>query len=199
MATNYNFYFNNLARMGNDSSTNTQRNVFNQKYNNYMLNNLYNQTCNFNNDLVTATSQPNIFVNGSYQVGPNGCNVDTYSDLLFGKPFEATKDRTLLQQRTFLTVPFLGKGNANVVMEQKLRAGDMVKQKKSANQLNEGEFINMHEYPLNSGIKSKVNDSKYCIENDAAEGWVRGGMSTREIYKSSSYSEDVKNKQSLFD
>ena len=99
MATNYNFHFNNLARMGNDSSTNTQRNVFNQKYNNYMLNNLYNQTCNFNNDLITATSQPNIFVNGSYQVGP--INVDTYSDLLFGKPFEATKDRTLLQQRTF--------------------------------------------------------------------------------------------------
>ena len=45
-----------------------------------------------------------------------------------------------------------------------------------------------------------MNNSAYCIENDAADGWVRGGVSTREMYKSSSYQngEGVK-RQGLMD
>ena len=66
--------------------------------------------------------------------------------------------------------------------------------------LNESTRFDSKSYPLNDEIKSRVNNPAYCIESDAAEGWVRGGVSTREMYKSSSYQNSEDNKlQSLTD
>lgn len=195
MAEYHDYYFNNLSRIGNDVTTNTQRNQMNNRHADYSVNNLYNQKCNINNDLLKATSQPNIFFKGSTQVGPDGCNVDALSDLLIGKGHECTKDRTMLQQRTFLTVPYLGRGSCNVIMEQKVRMGDASKELKSDNQLNEQPSFDINNYPLDHRIKKQVSDSKHTIESDAAEGWVRGGMNTRDFYRSSSYSMDANEKK----
>lgn len=195
MAEYHDYYFNNMSRMGNDISINTQRNQMNNKHSNYMVNNLYNQTCNINNDLLKATSQPNIFFKGSQQVGPEGCNVDALTDLLTGKAHECTKDRTMLQQRTFLTVPYLGRGNCNVIMEQQIRMGDASKEKKSDNQLNEQPCFDINNYPLEHKLKQQASDPKYKIESDAAEGWVRGGMCTRDFYRASSYSMEGNDKK----
>lgn len=187
MAQTFDYMFNNLSRMGNDSCTFTERNKLNNKHANYNLTNLYNTSCNINNDLVKATSMPNVFFNGSSQVGPNGSNVDVYSDLLKGSDHQHQKDKTMLQQRTFLTVPYLGKGNCNVVVESKIKQGDTFKEKKSEIQLNEQPDMDYNSYPLNNELKQRVGNPAYCIENEAAEGWVRGGVSTRDMYKSSSY------------
>lgn len=187
MAEYHDYYFNNLSRIGNDNASNTQRNKMNTKLSDYTVTNLYNQSCNINNDILKATSQPNVFFKGSQQVGPGGCNVDALSDLLTGQNSECTRDRTMLQQRTFLTVPYLGKGNCNVVMEKELLMGDASKEKKSEVKLHEKPCLDINNYPLDQGKREHVSNSKYMIESDAAEGWVRGGMSTREIYRNNSY------------
>ena len=200
MTDTFNYMFNNLSRMTNDACAYTERNKVNTKHANYNLTNLYNTNCDINNDLVKATSMPNVFFNGSTQIGPNGCNVDTYSNLLKGTPLLDQRDRTMLHQRTFLTVPYLGKGNCNVVMESRIKQGDTFKERKSEVRLNESTKFEANSYPLNSEIKSRMTNPAYCIENEAADGWVRGGVSTREMYKSSSYQngENVK-RQGLMD
>ena len=190
MSETFDYLFNNISRIGNDASSFTERNKINNKFASYNLNNLYNTQCNINSDLKKATDMPNVFFKGSNQVGPNGCNVDTYSSLISGVPYESHRDRIMLQQRSFLTVPYLGRGNCNVVMEARIKQGDTFKEKKSELQTNEKPCIDYKTYPINDKIKQRVNNSAYTIENDAAPGWVRGGMSTRDMYKSSSYNLD---------
>ena len=80
-------------------------------------------------------------------------------------------------------------------MEQKVRMGDASKELKSDNQLNEQPSFDINNYPIDQRIKKQVSDSKHTIESDAAEGWVRGGMNTRDFYRSSSYSMDAKQKK----
>lgn len=199
MANTFSYMFNNLGRMGNDSCTYTERNKLNNRHSNYTLTNHYNTGCNINSDLVKATSMPNVFFNGSNTVGPNGCNVDVYSDLLRGSNHQHQKDKTMLQQRTFLTVPYLGKGNCNVVMESKIKQGDTFKEKKSEVQLNEKPSMDYNSYPMNDNLRQRINNPAYCIENEAAEGWVRGGVASREMYKSSSYQTNENKRQGLMD
>lgn len=199
MSQTFDYLFNNISRIGNDACNYTERNKINNKFASYNLNNLYNNTCNINSDLKKAASMPTVSFKGSSQIGPNGCNVDTYSDLLSGVPYESQRDRTMLQQRSFLTVPYLGRGNCNVVMEARIKQGDAFKEKKSETLINEKPLIDYSSYPINDSIKQRVNNSAYSIENDAAPGWIRGGMSTRDMYKSNSYNLDNGNKQSLLD
>jgi hypothetical protein len=197
MSNGLDYMFNNLSNIGNDSYSYTERNKINNKQSDYKLNNLFNTNCGINNDLMKATSMPNVFFTGSTQIGPNGCNVDIYSELLKGKRKD---DATMLQQRTFLSVPYLGKGNCNVLMESRIQQGDTFKEKKSEMKLSENTEFLVENYPLDRKLKEKVNDSSHFIEDDAAKGWIRGGVSTREIYKEKSYnlSGNVK-RESLMD
>ena len=167
MSNGLDYMFNNLSNIGNDSYSYTERNKVNNKQSDYKLNNLFNTNCGINNDLMKATSMPNVFFTGSTQIGPNGCNVDIYSELLKGKRKD---DSTMLQQRTFLSVPYLGKGNCNVLMESRIQQGDTFKEKKSEMKSSENTEFLVENYPLDRKLKEKINDSSHFIEDDAGPG-----------------------------
>ena len=63
--------------------------------------------------------------------------------------------------------------------------GDTFKEKKSMCRLNESPYINLNKYPLHG--RETMTDSTRCIEHDAMAGWVRGGIGSREMYKTGEY------------
>ena len=92
-----------------------------------------------------------------------------------------------LQERSYKTVPYLGRGNVDVGLENSLRLGDTLRQKKSVVQLNEKSQQDVQKYPMQKGVKSKVNNPANLIEESAVNGWMRGGLPSREMYKNQDY------------
>ena len=83
-----------------------------------------------NNPINFATKQPNVFYKGGHG-GLGGCNIDKDSKLKLGTIQTNPKCRTSLQQRPFLTVPFLGRGPSRPVVETRLMQGGYTGDKKS--------------------------------------------------------------------
>jgi hypothetical protein len=82
-------------------------------------------------------------------------------------------------------VPFLGKGNVDVAVENGLFWGDTLREKKSTVLMNEKQPIDLENFPLMN--KDRFTDPRRHIEQSAAKDWVRGGVPSREIYKNMDY------------
>jgi hypothetical protein len=176
------FRFDNLSRIQYDNSTFTQSNRMNSNLANYTLFNPFNNDCN--GGINFATQQPNVFVNGTRHIGPLGCNINE-STQLEKAALTNPHIKISLHERPYKTVPYLGKGNVDVGQENDLRLGDTFKEKKSISRLNENPYINLNNYPLHG--RETMTDSSRCIEHDALSGWVRGGIGSREMYKTGEY------------
>lgn len=179
--------FDNLTRIGNDPTDLSTQSVQNMASANYMLNNFFAQDCNMVRPIEFATSQPNVFFNGSNQVGIGGCNIDTNSDLLIGTMNTHPKCKISLLERPFKTVPFLGRGQSNPVLESNIQQGDLVSNKKSINPTTERSFIPYSNYPLLPQIETSINNPANLVEGVAVDGWIRGGIPSRELQKDSDY------------
>ena len=70
-------------------------------------------------------------------IGLGGCNIDTNSKLLIGSIQTNPKCRISLQERPFLTVPFLGRGPSMPVKESQLLQGAYNPDKKSCKSIME--------------------------------------------------------------
>tara|TARA_Y100000591_G_scaffold303527_1_gene299481 strand:- start:39 stop:611 length:573 start_codon:yes stop_codon:yes gene_type:complete len=175
------YTFDNLSRIGNDTCSLDQRNIQNFHSSNYQVEN-YAPFCPMTNAIDFATKQPNINYKGSYQVGINGCNIDENSELKYTK---VTKPacKISLQERPYLTVPYLGRGKVDPVLERQIRIGDRELNKKSLNPTSEINLSDKQNYPLISDLKQTLSDPKHYIEEAASSNWVRGGMSSREFCK----------------
>jgi hypothetical protein len=173
--------FDNLTRVGDDSCDMSQRNLQNTKQANYTLDNFYSQ-CPMNKAIDMATAQPNVFFKGSQQVGINGCNIDDNSEL---KLSAITKPRTRisLYERQFVTVPYLGRGKSNPVLESQIQQGDLAMNRKSVNLTTEASHIDYRHYPLLPAIKSTVTNPSNLVEGVASKGWIRGGVPSRELMR----------------
>ena len=110
MSSVFNYTFDNITRIGNDKCGISERDVQNKNFSKYQTQSYFAQDCGMSKPIHFATQQPNIFYNGSHQMGIGGCNVDDNSKLKIGTIQTSTKSRISLQQRPFLTVPFLGRG-----------------------------------------------------------------------------------------
>jgi len=174
------FVFNNISRIGQDEYNYTQDNLVNNNHSNYMLTNLFNE--NEKKPFKILTNHPTMNLKGSMNVGPRGYNIHESSELLHSEPTNLN-NKINLQERSYKTVPYLGRGNVDVVLESNLKAGDTLKDKKSATQLGESCFMEISKYPLDEELKSAYTDDKKMIEESAAKGWVRGGMLSRDLYK----------------
>jgi hypothetical protein len=92
-----------------------------------------------------------------------------------------------LFQRPFATVPFLGRGSVNPVMEAQIQQGEQLVNKRSVNNLSEKSYIKYHQTPLLPAVKDRIDNSSK-IESDASQGWIRGGVPSRELTRDSDYS-----------
>jgi len=182
------YVFDNLSRIGDDQCGLTQRNIQNLESGNYMLANFFANECNMKRPIDFATSQPGVNYTGGYQVGAGGCNIDANSELFNGQMLTHPRCRISLLERPFKTVPFLGRGESNTLVESRLQQGDYNINKKSVNPTSEVCYVNYEMYPLIPSIKDTVTNPNYLVEGIAQPGWIRGGIPSRELERETRYS-----------
>ena len=177
------FVFNNMSRIGTDEYNYTQENLMNKSHLGYNTSNFSELSDRKAIDL--ASSHPTMNLKGGFQVSPNGGNIDKNGELMNSK-LTNMNFKINLHERTFKTVPYLGRGNVDVGLENDLRKGDTLREKKSFVKINETCQVDVGKYPMQNKVKTGLN-SKHMVEESAAKGWVRGGLPSREIYKNEKY------------
>jgi hypothetical protein len=183
MAFVTNFTFENMSRIGNDPCFQDQNDLQNIGACNYLLENYFANDCTMKKPIQLATSQPCVFYNGPSPVGDGGCVVDESSKLLLGSIQTHPKCRIDLFQRPFATVPYLGRGSVDPVLESQILQGELLTNKRSVSHITEKSYIKYHNIPLIDPIKERITNPAYCVEGVASEGWIRGGIPSREFTK----------------
>jgi len=179
--------FDNSTRIGSDATDLSTRSIQSMASANYMLNNFFSQDCTMSRPIEFATSQPNVFFKGGNQVGAGGCNIDENSDLLIGTINTHPKCKISLLERPFKTVPYLGRGQSNPVLESHIQQGDVSNNKKSINPTTERSFIPYSNYPLLPHLETSITNPANLVEGVASDGWIRGGIPSRELQKDADY------------
>lgn len=185
MSSSHNYTFDKMSRIGTDPCSLNQSDIQSVKNNNYMLTNYYAQDCNMKKPIMFATQQPNVNYSGSHSVGLGGCNIDENSFLTIGKINSNSVSKLSLLQRPYLTVPYLGRGNVNINQETFILHGELNTNKKTINPSSETSYMKYSNYPLIPSIQNSITNPNYMIEGDASEGWVRGGVASRELQRDS--------------
>lgn len=177
MAKTFDYIFNGMSRIGMDSCDQSQQTLQNNEAANYQFSNNITK-CPMTETIDIATSQPSINYTGGY----DGCEVDKNSELTHTK-ITRDKDRISLEQRQFLTVPYLGRGKINTNTETELQRGQMFFDKKSDNATSEISHISYRHTPMIPSLEEEMNNPVNCIESVAADGWIRGGLPSRDLLR----------------
>jgi len=175
------FTFNGLSRIGNDSCCIDQNTIQNSSSCSYLLQNYFAQDCSMSNAKALATTQPGINYSGGFGLGAGGCNVDDSSKLLIGGIQTNPKARIDLFGRPFATVPFLGRGSVDPILESQIQQGEAITNKRSVTRLMEKSHLKYHTTPLIPEVKQNIQNPSLMIEGMASEGWIRGGVPSREL------------------
>jgi hypothetical protein len=187
MSNVYNYTFDNMSRIGTDQCYLDQTTIQNVATCNYMTQNYFANDCSMKNPIDLATTQPGIMYKGGYNLGSGGCNVDDSSNLQIGTIQTNPKCRIDLFQRPFATVPYLGRGSVNPIIEAQIQQGEQLTNKRSVNKLSEKSFIKYYQTPLLPAIKDNIDNTTNKIETDAYDGWIRGGVPSRELTRDADY------------
>lgn len=187
MATYSGYTFNNMSRIGLDECSGSQEDIQNVASCNYMTQNYFASDCSMKKPIELATSQMGIMYNGGYQVGAGGCNINDSSELQIGTIQTHPRCRIDLFHRPFATVPYLGRGSVNPVMESQILQGEQIVNKRSVNNLSEKSYIKYHQTPLLPAVQQRMTDPSNKIESIASEGWVRGGVPSRELTRDTQF------------
>jgi len=187
MANVSSYTFDNMSRIGLDDCCKSQTDIQNVASCNYMTQNYFSSDCTMKNVKDLATTQPGIMYNGGYNSGAGGCNIDDSSKLQIGSIQTHPRCHIDLFQRPFATVPYLGRGSVNPVMESQIQQGEQILNKKSTSNLSEKSYVKYHQTPLLPTIQQRINNPANQIENVASDGWVRGGVPSRELTRDNDY------------
>ena len=185
MANISSYTFDNMSRIGLDECCKSQSDLQNVNSANYMLQNYHLSDCSMKNTINLATTQPGIMYNGGFNSNFCGTNIDTNSKLLIGTIQTHPRCHIDLFQRPFATVPYLGRGSVNPIMESQIQQGEQIVNKKSTSNLSEKSYIKYHQTPLLPAVQEKIKNSS--IESDASQGWIRGGVPSRELTRDGDY------------
>jgi hypothetical protein len=188
MAAVYNYTFDNSSRLGEDNCYLNERTKQNTHYGNYNLTNFFGENCGNGRPMEIATSQPNIFIKDGFgSSGPGGCNIDKDSNLRIGTIQTNPKSRISLFTRPYTTVPYLGKGASRPLEESLIQRGQTITNRKSTNTTSEISHLEYKNYPLIPSLKASITNPKYFVEGVASEGWIRGGLPSRDLVKDQDY------------
>jgi hypothetical protein len=185
MASVYDYKFYQTTRLNDDSCDRSQRTLQNSQSSTYMLDN-FRPACPMSNAIEFATSQINVNFTGSHTVGINGCNIDENSELTLND-ISKPKCRISLLQRPFATVPFLGRGKSNTVLESQIQQGDYANNRKSVFPSSEFSYDKYYTTPLVPSLQATISNPANLIESVAADGWIRGGLPSRELIRDKEY------------
>jgi hypothetical protein len=175
------YTFNNVGRIGSDIEDLSQRNLDNTRYANHNLSNFSN-TNTSNHHVNFAIQQPTMNFNGvTHGSGLNPSNIDNESSLLINTKQQRPFEKLQLFQRPFSSIPYLGKGSCDPSIESQLLLGEAVTDKKSVSTIMDKSFNDYSLQPTDDKMESYVKDPSNTVEEAALDGWVRGGMTTREM------------------
>ena len=181
------YTFQNMSRIGNDGCCIDQNTIQNSLSCSYTLQNYFAKDCSMKQAKEFATAQPCVNYSGGYGLGAGGCNVDDSSKLLIGGINTNVRCKTDLFHRPFATVPYLGRGSVDSILESQLIQGEQNTNKRSVNALTEKSFINYCNTPLLPVVKENIQNPSNLIESVAEDGWIRGGLPSRELTKDSDF------------
>lgn len=188
-----NFSFNNMARIGSDSVDSSQKNLTNTRFSSYILENYYTNGNSMDTQVQFASAQPTMTTTGlSSGGGLSGNVIDQDSELMLNTEQQRSYAKLGLVQRPFLTVPYLGRGSCDPVMESKLQQGELELLKKSTGNMTEVSVIDYESYPIMDSIKRSVTNPKYLVEESAMDGWIRGGIDTRDAENNSAFNKSYR-------
>lgn len=185
MSNTYSYTFDSPSRIGLDQCNVSQTDIQNVASCNYSTQNYFASDCSMKNVRAFATTQPGIMYNGGFNSGAGGCNIDESSKLQIGTIQTHPRCRIDLFQRPFSTVPYLGRGSVNPIMESQIQQGEQLVNKRSVNNLSEKSYIKYHQTPLLPAVQEKIKNS--TVESDASQGWIRGGVPSRELTRDGDY------------
>jgi hypothetical protein len=195
MANVSSYTFDNMSRIGLDNCNKSQTDIQNVASCNYTLQNYFASDCSMRSPIELATTQPGIMYNGGYGSGSGGCNINDSSNLLIGTIQTHPKCRIDLFQRPFATVPYLGRGSVNPIIEAQIQQGETNVNKRSVNTLSEKSYIKYHHTPLLPSVKERLTNPANSVEGAASEGWIRGGVPSRELTRDTDYFNQHTNSQ----
>jgi hypothetical protein len=175
------FTFNTMGRIGSDSCSQDIHSIGNAQACSYLLQNYFTSDCNMSKAKQLATTQPGIIYSGSMGSDMCGSNIDDSSKLLIGSIQTGPKARIDLFQRPFATVPFLGRGAVDPILESQIQQGETITNKRTVTQLTEKSHLKYRTTPMIPEIKDNIQNPNNLIESSASQGWIRGGVPSREL------------------
>jgi hypothetical protein len=180
MSSTTDFMFNNLGGARSDHVDQSERSLQNTRFSNYMLSNFGSDTIRPDEVLDFASAQPSMIMNGASKGdGINGSIIDVDSLLTVSQEQARALEKLTLQQRPFLTVPYLGRGSCDPVIESQLQQGEEVHDKKSVSTIMEKTFNDYSLYVVDNNMEQRTSTSQFTVQEDALNGWLRGGSNTR--------------------
>jgi hypothetical protein len=175
------FTFNGMSRIGNDSCSQDINSIQNSQACTYTLQNYFSQCSSMGKAMEFAVTQPGINYTGSFGMSAGGCNVDDSSKLFIGGIQSHPKARIDLFGRPYATVPYLGRGSVDPILESQIQQGESISGKLSITKLGEKSYLPYHTTPLISEVKQHIQNPGLMIESMASKGWIRGGVPSREL------------------
>lgn len=183
MSNVFDYTFHENSRIGNDFCDESQLNLQNTRNANYMLSE-FKPELNMKKARNFSISQPNVNYNGSLEGGVASAYVDDGSKLLLTN-LSRDKERIMLLQRPYLSVPYLGSGPMNPLVESRVQHSMLNENKKSLNPSSEECYIKYNNTPLLENIKATIDNPGHLVEEVADPKWTRGGAPSRKrkVYK----------------
>jgi hypothetical protein len=174
------YIFNSGARLGSDTCCTDQSTIQNLQACNYTLQNFRLADGNMTQARALAVGQPGLNYSGGYGLAADASNVDNSSEMYIGttqtRPGTSSID---LLHRPFATVPFLGRGAVDPVVESQIMQGESITSRRTTTKLGEHMHADHGIAPLVPEMAPNTQNPHRMIESLAYAGWVRGGASTR--------------------
>ena len=115
-----------------------------------------------------------------------GCNVDNDSKLRNNRNLTNLNVIHQLNERPYLTVPFMGRGAGNIVVETRM-VGEDTFQQRPCNTLAGFDMTDYHMTPMVQCLGDNVQNPSHIIHED--HGWVRSGVPSRQMIRNKDYLE----------
>lgn len=184
MSTLNSYLFNNISGIRSDMTDQTQQNIQNTRFGTYTVSNYFSENPS-DYQVKFASSQPGLYVS-DHGVAPSVIDVES-------RLFTPIADRPVqLFQRPFATVPYLGRGSGDPTLESRLQQGEMVADKKSVSTISELSYIDYSTYPMMDSLRQQIGNPVNSVQELAMDGWVRGGVSAREMVANQTFSQNIK-------
>ena len=183
---NKNLRFNNNTRINDDKCLRTTTDNQSSNIGSYVLSNYHQCKCSAPQVSKVALSEPSLYYRDGYgHTGINGCNIDADSLMRNGQLLTNTNCKNQLDERPYLTVPYMGRGAGNPCVESVLLSGEDTTQKKQCNKLNNSNINNI--IPLVPCIEKNIQNPQNIIPEIVDHNWIRGGIPSRQLKQNANF------------